>query len=56
MSVKGDGDDKGDAPETALDLNDVVYKKPGEKGDYGYMELVPGSGVWVPDPNYGNPR
>ncbi|HEV7422992.1 MAG TPA: EspA/EspE family type VII secretion system effector [Mycobacterium sp.] len=56
MSVKGDGDDKGDAPETALDLNDVVYKKPGEKGDYGYMELIPDSGVWVPDPNYGNPR
>jgi hypothetical protein len=50
MNVKGDGDDNGDVPDTALDLNDIVYKTPGEKGDSGYMELVPHSGVWVPDP------
>jgi len=50
MNVKGDGDGKNGVPETALDLNDIVHKEPGEKGDYGYMELVPGSGVWVPDP------
>jgi hypothetical protein len=50
MNVKGDGDDKNGVPETALDLNDIVRKTPGALGDPGYMELVPHSGVWVPDP------
>jgi uncharacterized protein YukE len=47
------GDDEGnngDVPDTTLDLNDIVRKAPGVKGDPGMMELVPGSGVWVPDP------
>jgi uncharacterized protein YukE len=34
-----------------VDLDDIVYKKPGELGPYGYTELVPNSGVWIPDPN-----
>ena len=48
--------DKDDVPSTALDLNDIVYKKPYDPndsstwGDPGYKELVPNSGVWVPDP------
>jgi hypothetical protein len=50
LNVKGDGDDKKDVPETALDLKDIVRKDPGALGDPGYMELVPDSGVWVPDP------
>jgi hypothetical protein len=51
VNFNGDGDDtKDDIPDTTLDLNDIVYKKPGEKGDPGMMELVPHSGVWVPDP------
>jgi uncharacterized protein YukE len=51
INVKGNGDDnKRDVPETTLDLSDIVYKGPGEKGDPGMMELVPGSGVWVPNP------
>ena len=44
-------------PPTALDLNDIVYKKPFDpndletRGPRGYKELVPDSGVWVPDPS-----
>lgn len=38
-------------PDTTLDLNDIVYKKPGELGPSGFKELVPHSGVWVPDPS-----
>jgi uncharacterized protein YukE len=44
-------------PQTALDLNDIVQLAPlnadGTKqlGPSGYMELVPGSGTWVPDPS-----
>lgn len=43
--------------EAPLDLDDVKYLPPFKPGDestygpYGYMELVPGSGVWVPDPD-----
>ncbi len=37
-------------PPTTLDLADIVYKDPGVLGDAGMMELVPHSGVWVPDP------
>ena len=39
-----------------LDLSDVVYRQPYVSGDEstygpaGYMELVPGSGTWVPVP------
>lgn len=52
MNVKGDGDEqKGQVPETTLDLADIEYKPPGELGEPGSMELVPGSGVWVPDPS-----
>jgi hypothetical protein len=42
---------KNELPETTLDLADIVYKSPDALGDPGYMELVPGSGVWVPDPH-----
>jgi uncharacterized protein YukE len=44
-------EEKSEVPETTLDLADIVYKEPGELGDPGMMELVPGSGVWVPDPS-----
>lgn len=40
----------GDVPETTLDLADIEYLEPGARGRPGMMELVPGSGVWVPDP------
>lgn len=56
LNVEGDGDEKKSVPENALDLNDIMRKKPGELGPYGYMELVPGSGVWVPDPGSPNYR
>ncbi len=56
--VNFEGEDKkGDVPETALDLADIVYKAPYDPTDErtfgppGYMELVPGSGTWVPDPS-----
>jgi uncharacterized protein YukE len=42
----------GDEPGAVLDLNDIERRNPGQLGPDGYMELVPGSGVWVPDPNY----
>jgi uncharacterized protein YukE len=57
VNVKGDGDEKGDVPKTALDLNDIVQlspydpKDPKTFGPSGFKELVPGSGTWVPDPN-----
>ncbi len=47
-------------PATTLDLNDIVYTKPFDPthpkdpeayGPPGYKELVPNSGVWVPDPS-----
>ena len=50
MSIMGDGDETKTVPETTLDLNDIVRTTPGALGDPGYMELVPHSGVWVPDP------
>lgn len=49
-------DKRGKLPETTLDLNDIVRKPPFNRadpstwGDPGYKELVPGSGVWIPDP------
>lgn len=48
--VTDDDDADDDIPETTLDLRDIVYLEPGELGRQGMMELVPGSGVWVPDP------
>lgn len=33
-----------------LDLGEIVRRPPGALGPRGFMELVPGSGVWVPDP------
>lgn len=56
LDVTGDGEEDRDVPQTALDLNDIVYKRPFDPsdsstyGDPGYKELVPDSGVWVPDP------
>ena len=51
VNFEGEGEDgQGELPETTLDLADIVYKDPGELGDPGMMELVPGSGVWLPDP------
>jgi hypothetical protein len=50
MDITGDGGDKSVVPKTTLDLNDIVRTTPGALGDPGYMELVPHSGVWVPDP------
>ncbi|MCV7280537.1 DUF4226 domain-containing protein [Mycolicibacterium flavescens] len=43
-------DEKRPIPDSTLDLADIVYKDPAELGDFGMMELVPHSGVWVPDP------
>ncbi|WP_375488839.1 hypothetical protein [uncultured Mycobacterium sp.] len=37
-------------PKYPLDLNDIKRLAPGAHGPYGYQELVPGSGVWIPDP------
>ena len=39
------------APKFPLDLTAIQRLAPGQPGPYGYMELVPGSGVWVPDPS-----
>jgi hypothetical protein len=50
VGIKGEGDATKPIPTTTLDLNDIVRKAPGALGDPGYLELVPGSGVWVPDP------
>jgi hypothetical protein len=57
LSVGGDDEKTGDdVPETALDLADIVQlapfdpEDPSTYGPSGYMELVPGSGTWVPDP------
>jgi hypothetical protein len=49
VSFEGEGGEN-DVRDTTLDLADIVYKEPGALGDPGMMELVPGSGVWVPDP------
>jgi hypothetical protein len=38
-------------PKYPLDLSAIQRLAPGQPGPYGYMELVPGSGVWVPDPS-----
>jgi hypothetical protein len=38
------------APKFPLDLSAIKHLAPGAPGPYGYTELVPGSGVWVPDP------
>lgn len=43
---------KDDAQQYWLDLDRIVELAPGAKGPYGYIELSPGSGVWVPDPNH----
>lgn len=56
LNVKGNGDEKKALPENALDLKDIKRTNPGALGPYGYMELVPGSGVWVPDPSSPNYR
>jgi hypothetical protein len=37
-------------PKIPLDLSAIQRLAPGAPGPYGYTELVPGSGVWVPDP------
>jgi uncharacterized protein YukE len=50
VDFQGDGDER-DVPETTLDLADIEYLAPGAKGKPGMQELVPGSGVWVPDPS-----
>lgn|GEM_PF-2435766 len=56
LNVKGSGDGEGKLPDTTFDLNDIVRKNPFNPhdrstwGDPGYKELVPGSGVWIPDP------
>lgn len=43
---------KDDAQQYWLDLDRIVQLAPDAKGPYGYIELSPGSGVWVPDPNH----
>jgi hypothetical protein len=35
-----------------LDFKDIQYLGPNAKGQPWQKELVPGSGAWVPDPNY----
>ena len=51
---QGGGD--GGGPATTLDLKDIVQLKPFDRTDKstwgppGFMELVPGSGTWVPNP------
>jgi len=57
MSFDGDGEEKDtDLPEDTFDLADIVQLAPFDsedettRGPAGYMELVPGSGTWVPDP------
>ncbi|WP_326545118.1 EspA/EspE family type VII secretion system effector [Mycolicibacterium sp. ND9-15] len=51
-----------DPPDRPLDLTDIEYRPPYVSGDettygpYGYTELIPGGGVWVPDANAGGPR
>lgn len=37
-------------PRFPLDLADIVRLAPGALGPHGFVELVPHSGVWVPDP------
>lgn len=46
-----------DLPDTTFDIRDIVYTKtpldindPDTLAPRGYMELVPGTGVWVPNP------
>jgi hypothetical protein len=38
-------------PKFPLDVASIVRLAPGDLGPRGFMELVPGSGVWVPDPD-----
>ena len=38
-------------PKFPLDLSAIKRLPPGQPGPYGYTELVPGSGVWAPDPS-----
>ena len=51
-----------DPPDAPLDLTDIEYRPPYVPGDettygpFGFMELIPGAGVWVPDPGIGTPR
>ncbi|SEH62803.1 protein of unknown function [Mycolicibacterium rutilum] len=55
-------DEKKAIPDSTLDLADIEYKAPFDPenrdtyGRAGYMELVRGSGVWVPDPHSRNYR
>ncbi len=51
LGVGDDAETDGAVAETTLDLADIVYRAPGELGRPWEMELVAGSGVWVPDPN-----
>lgn len=55
MGSDKEGPATGTVPQTTLDLDDIIYLPPDENGNpslgpSGYMELVPGSGTWVPDP------
>lgn len=43
---------KDDSQQYWLDTDRIVELAPGAKGPYGYIELSPRSGVWVPDPNH----
>ncbi|ORB31817.1 EspA/EspE family type VII secretion system effector [Mycolicibacterium parafortuitum] len=51
LGVGDDAEADSAVPETTLDLTDIVYRAPGELGRPWEMELVAGSGVWVPNPN-----
>ncbi|BBY45632.1 hypothetical protein A5765_01820 [Mycolicibacterium celeriflavum] len=52
VSFMSDDEDEpsDEVPPTTLDLADIEYLDPSAKGRPGMMELIPGSGVWVPDP------
>lgn len=39
-------------PKAPLDYRDIEYLGPEIKGKPWQMELIPGSGAWVPDPDY----
>ncbi|OBI76664.1 EspA/EspE family type VII secretion system effector [Mycobacterium sp. E740] len=51
-----------DPPHRPLDINDIEYRPPYVSGDettygpYGYTELIPGGGVWVPEADADGPR
>ena len=49
---ENDGEEGTEVPNSTLDLEDIVYTKPGELGPTHHIELVPGSGAWVPDYDY----